>query len=588
MAKILTFKNYEITGEFSKYNNSLLIYPFLYVLQTDGKLYRLNVITHESELYSSLNLDNAFSTLYDGHVTIQNVTSVTTVGGNYLYFIGYGHVSRWSYQWHLCRVNITSLTFDDLFAFTSYDPSGWGYTLYSLRVRVIDNGSDITVYRSHFARHGAASSNDTYRNYYSVISYDPSTFTVRTTYISGYERLTSSTFPELPYIVTNPTIIRESDRYLLVYGGQKACYSQTLFQASSGVGFVTYNTMPSQNTALNGQNYQNIGLFELNNKYYAIGGSLEGEANKDLIQIDPTSLSSTKIGESPNNSTGCPIIQTTEDAAYIIYSDNLITVATLEEYDIDYTFKDNSGNVLAELTNKLPVDNITLGIDGNVASVTLRYIDSTTETVTFTVPEKPDFTFRGFSDVPNSTRPQINEGSNTVGIYSDATFYPAYVQYYIPTTKFDLNLYQNTAEANRVDKSSYLTAVGTLSGVLRDECSVLNPTITIEYTQVPNFNYVYIPIFGRYYFVDNIVSVRKNIWRLSLRCDVLMTYRTGIDGLSAVIARQEFDYNPELVDNLLPVEKEMDVSVVEIASTAFATDAEGADVYNLSLVVVGP
>ena len=60
---------------------------------------------------------------------------------------------------------------------------------------------------------------------------------------------------------------------------------------------------------------------------------------------------------------------------------------------------------------------------------------------------------------------------------------------------------------------------------------------------------------------------------MDLECDVLMTYKTGILALSAVVGRQEFDYNADLVDPQLPVEKEPDVSFVAIASAAFNNTA---------------
>lgn len=153
---------------------------------------------------------------------------------------------------------------------------------------------------------------------------------------------------------------------------------------------------------------------------------------------------------------------------------------------------------------------------------------------------------------------------------------------------FDLNLYQNTAEPNRVDKTSYLTAVDTLSGTLREECSVINPSITIMRTTLPTFNYVYISAFNRYYFVTGVTAIRMNLWRIDLNVDVLMTYKSGILDLSAVIGRQEFSYNPDLVDSELPVEKQDEITVEEISSTAFSTELTGAGVYNYVLTVVGP
>lgn len=155
-----------------------------------------------------------------------------------------------------------------------------------------------------------------------------------------------------------------------------------------------------------------------------------------------------------------------------------------------------------------------------------------------------------------------------------------------PSPAFDINLYDNTAEPNRVDKTSYLTAVATLSGALREQTSIINPSITIQRTSLPRFNYVYISEFHRYYFVVNISAVRKNLWQIDLKCDPLMTYKTGIGALNAVIGRQENISNPDLVDTELPLEKENAITVQEITSNAFSTSSTG-QVYNYVLTVVG-
>lgn len=130
-----------------------------------------------------------------------------------------------------------------------------------------------------------------------------------------------------------------------------------------------------------------------------------------------------------------------------------------------------------------------------------------------------------------------------------------------PSPTFLIVLYQNKAEENRVNKSAYLTEIATLSGALRDTCSIINPSIVIELTQFPTFNYVVIPKFKRYYFVQNITSISKNLWRIDLRLDVLMSYYAGITSLNAIVSRQEFDYNPLLTDGEMPVEN--GVNIVE-------------------------
>lgn len=147
-----------------------------------------------------------------------------------------------------------------------------------------------------------------------------------------------------------------------------------------------------------------------------------------------------------------------------------------------------------------------------------------------------------------------------------------------------INLYTNIAENNRVDKTKYITSVGTLQGTLRDECSITDPTIIIQSDTLPNFNYVHIPIWNRYYYVNEITSVRYGLWRISLHVDVLMSYKLDILNLNAIIDRQEFKYNRYLTDRLLPVSNEPNITVYELSGSPFNTSKQLVENYVLTVV----
>lgn len=134
---------------------------------------------------------------------------------------------------------------------------------------------------------------------------------------------------------------------------------------------------------------------------------------------------------------------------------------------------------------------------------------------------------------------------------------------------FSLILYKNTAELNRVDKTEYLTQIGELTGCLRDGCSIVNPTIEIEYNKVPDFNYVYIPIFNRYYFVTDVESVVSGIWGISMNVDTLMTYRDGIRSCTAFVDRSEDVYNDYIVDKKRVIETGALIETIKIDNDLF-------------------
>lgn len=99
---------------------------------------------------------------------------------------------------------------------------------------------------------------------------------------------------------------------------------------------------------------------------------------------------------------------------------------------------------------------------------------------------------------------------------------------------FTISLFKTVSENNRVVK--VLTDEKHLSGELRNQTSVLNPSIRIESADnISTYNYAYISEFGRYYYITDIVSVRTNCWVVSLRCDVLMSYKDEIQGLNVIL-----------------------------------------------------
>lgn len=112
-----------------------------------------------------------------------------------------------------------------------------------------------------------------------------------------------------------------------------------------------------------------------------------------------------------------------------------------------------------------------------------------------------------------------------------------------------ITLYQNLSENNRVDKN--IQEIETVTGTLRGSSSVLNPSFKIETTNesIVWVNYIYVHEWGRYYFVNDILSVRNGLWDFKCHVDVLSTYKNHIRNLSGIIARQENLYNLYLDDD---------------------------------------
>ena len=117
---------------------------------------------------------------------------------------------------------------------------------------------------------------------------------------------------------------------------------------------------------------------------------------------------------------------------------------------------------------------------------------------------------------------------------------------------FQVTLYQNLSD-NRVLTKNIVNSLE-VSGTLRNECSVVTPVIQIQTTQnLSTYNYCYIPEFHRYYYINEIRSIVNGVFEISLKCDVLMTYKQGILASRGVVSRQQNNVNLYLDDPKLPI-----------------------------------
>lgn len=76
---------------------------------------------------------------------------------------------------------------------------------------------------------------------------------------------------------------------------------------------------------------------------------------------------------------------------------------------------------------------------------------------------------------------------------------------------FDVYFYVNNSENNRVTKD--ISPITTLTGTLKNECTVVDPVILIagDASIFADINYMYIPSFSRYYFINNVRSIKSNL-----------------------------------------------------------------------------
>lgn len=90
--------------------------------------------------------------------------------------------------------------------------------------------------------------------------------------------------------------------------------------------------------------------------------------------------------------------------------------------------------------------------------------------------------------------------------------------------------------------------------ILKDGCSIFTPSIKLDMglaADPSQYNYAYIPAFGRYYFIEDWYFTER-LWIANLNVDVLATYKTQIGNASLYVLRAAGDHDGSIIDTLYP------------------------------------
>ena len=111
--------------------------------------------------------------------------------------------------------------------------------------------------------------------------------------------------------------------------------------------------------------------------------------------------------------------------------------------------------------------------------------------------------------------------------------------------------YNTNDSTNTINKT--LDFISDIDIKFKEEVNIFNPVVMLKYGDLINFNYVYIDKFKRYYFIEDIEVFPNKIYKLSLKCDVLMSFRDDILNSYGNITSQtnyndyyNFDYSSEV------------------------------------------
>lgn len=114
-----------------------------------------------------------------------------------------------------------------------------------------------------------------------------------------------------------------------------------------------------------------------------------------------------------------------------------------------------------------------------------------------------------------------------------------------------IKTYKFLGDSRKVDKT--LTLVETYSNAeIVGDMIIQSPTISLQldsFTDVVNFNYIYIPELRRYYYVKNSTIREDGFVQIQCSVDVLKSFKTDILASTQYVDRQENKCSYQVPDN---------------------------------------
>lgn len=118
---------------------------------------------------------------------------------------------------------------------------------------------------------------------------------------------------------------------------------------------------------------------------------------------------------------------------------------------------------------------------------------------------------------------------------------------------FKVYLFSFVKNENSTARPTLTDGVG-FDCILKNECSIIAPEISLNLGAAVSpyqYNYAYIPDFGRYYFIRNWVF-EEPLVTAQMVVDVLATYKTEIGATSLYVLRAQNAYNGYVTDDHYP------------------------------------
>lgn len=115
-----------------------------------------------------------------------------------------------------------------------------------------------------------------------------------------------------------------------------------------------------------------------------------------------------------------------------------------------------------------------------------------------------------------------------------------------------VNFYNNQSNENVINKN--LKLISSRDIIFRMAINEKTPMMILHHSTIEGVNYVGIPDFKRYYYIEHVEPYNSTLSRVYLNTDLLMTYQDEIINKQVLITATE---KPSYLSNTLPTSREL-------------------------------
>lgn len=143
---------------------------------------------------------------------------------------------------------------------------------------------------------------------------------------------------------------------------------------------------------------------------------------------------------------------------------------------------------------------------------------------------------------------------------------------------FTVNLYEMSKRENSTRRPSGNGFV--IDCEAHEPIDLMSPTFLINLSAPFDYNYLYIAVWDRYYWIDN-WTYNKGLWEAACSVDALASWRNSIGNMTEYVLRSADEWTPDVVDTTYPLTATVTTDRINMAGWDIPNNPTGCHVVGI-------